>query len=235
MKKAIGYLSIYEADESFVFATFQHFNYYVNFDCSSGVITKATIIEKNDDQLLKTEICLSVFDFRYEKFYLAISQLLNPKETELYLLKINDELIDRIKAIMSNDINVSLIDPQGHVLLASDTVSYDSSRLLTEYVVDRFENIVIEIYTSEKCGYEEPHVHVSINNVLCCKISLVDGYQVLKYYSSIRSKTLKKAKMMITNKLSYMRLKWNEFSNLVKFKLDKNGTPTSETYKIKQN
>lgn len=236
MKKAIGYLTIFESDESDVLSRFPNFDYYVNFVCTNGFLTKAIVREKRGAKFSDLSIPICYFDCNYNEFYQSVCNLLKTETISLYLLKMNELLIDKIYEQTTKYLETYFIDSDGHVTLLNGCLdNFNITRPLVELVVAREENIKIEIYTNEMCGFEEPHVHVSADNKLCKKISLLDGFKTLHDYSKVKSKMERKIMEIIQEYIVFMRLKWNEFSNRVKFKVDDNGVPTSETYKTEQN
>ena len=107
--------------------------------------------------------------------------------------------------------------------------------MLLEFVAIKKDNIKIELYSSENLGYEEPHVHVSVNNEKSYKISLRDNYNILKVYNKTNSKTEKEIIKLIHDNIVKLRNRWNDFSNKIKFAVDENGNATSKTIRLKGN
>ena len=102
----------------------------------------------------------------------------------------------------------------------------------TEQEICRKDQIKIYTHSNELCGHHIPHIHIAYGDDWnYCVISLVDlsviepcGYNGAK---------IKKSKEILAKHLNESRLAWNKTNGIIKFVIDKEGNPTSNTSKIR--
>lgn len=92
--------------------------------------------------------------------------------------------------------------------------------------VTKEKNIDIYIHTNEITNHYVPHVHISYGNDIEYVVSLID-YNIIKpesYKEHIANKMIS----LLGKNINEARKTWNEYSNIVKFKVDKEGNYTNQ-------
>ena len=230
MKKALIYTNNQEYNEGIILNSFSSFECYIGFQFECGLLARVLFKEKTKDKcFVTTEISRMTFGTEIPEFYKAIYNFIRANNYSLYLLNVPGDEIEFVIASCISDLDFCYISPNNNVVLIEEDFSYipDNDKCLVEFVVFRKDNIKIELYSNENLGFEEPHVHVLVNNERSYKISLLDGYSILRVYNRANSKTEKKIIEIIRDNITRFRNKWNEFNNKVKFATDENGDATS--------
>lgn len=233
MKKTIVYTNTQETNENIIFGIFPNFDCYIRFQFECGCLAKVTLKEKTGDgRSISTEISRIVFGTEIQDFFAAIRNYIKANDYSLYLLNTSSDETKFIACNIFSDVDYCYISPSYRITLIEQSVCQNPDRLLLEHVVVRKDNIKIELYPNENLGYEEPHVHVLVNNDKAYKISLLDSHSILKVYKATNTKTEKMIISLIKNNIVKLRNRWNDFSNKIKFVTDENGNATSKTKKL---
>lgn len=233
MKKTLVYTNKQEHDEKIVFGVFNNFDCYIRFQFVCGILVAVNFKEKTKDGGFSTfEMPKISFGSESQRFYEAINNSIKANDYSIYLLDTPSDEMDFVVANILNGVDCCYIDPNHNVTLIEKDIALFNEKMLLEFVTIRKDNIRIELYSSENLGYEEPHVHVSVNNEKSYKISLCDNYKILKVYNKANSKTEKEIIKLIHDNIVKLRNRWNDFSNKIKFVVDENGNATSETMRL---
>lgn len=233
MKKTLVYANTQENNEKTVFGVFNNFDCYIRFQFEYGILVAVNFKEKaKNGGFLTFEIPKIPFGSDSQGFYKAINNYIKAKDYSIYLFKMPSDEMDFVVANIINGVDYCYIDLNHNVTLIEEDIALFSEKMVLEFVTIRKDNIRIELYSSENLGYEEPHVHVSVNKEKSYKISLLDNYRILKVYKEANSKTEKEIIKLIHNNILKLRNRWNDFSNKIKFVVDDNGNATSETIRL---